>query len=174
MEPPPVLPYPDEPLPVRAFGFVQFNGLCNELLNRQSPDRDNDTTDFVRFALAGRYILFDELRRAYVHPTLTLPPVLDVPLTLTRDFDSLIGISNDLPFSVPISIFPVPRFRDTLTSDNHLTWRMVDPVSCLFVILLSPLGSYPHIFRELNNPRILAFIAYPTFALPKYTNVRRQ
>lgn len=61
---------------------------------------------------------------AVLSSSLHAPDVNELPLTLTRDFDSLVGITNDLPFQVSFSIYPVPRFRDTMSADNHFTRRI--------------------------------------------------
>ena len=43
---------------------------------------------------------------------------------LFRDIDSAIGVTQDLPFRRPLAIFPLPSFRDTLTQDNHVTYKI--------------------------------------------------
>ncbi|KAG1861526.1 hypothetical protein DFJ58DRAFT_872254 [Suillus subalutaceus] len=43
--------------------------------------------------------------------------------TITRDIDSVIGVSRSLPYTTALSIWPVPPFRETLTKDNHVKSR---------------------------------------------------
>jgi hypothetical protein len=58
------------------------------------------------------------------------PPSEDA-LRLTRDFDSGIGISRNLPFTCALSIYPVPSFRDTLKKSNYLRGPVTLKVSTL-------------------------------------------
>ena len=112
-----MLPYPDDrtvnPASLSLFDTVD---RCDELLNQ-------DKDDFVRFILAGRERLGPGLldTRAW---TLNIEEDLEemVPWLLTkrRDFDSLFGGTSDLPYCVPMTLWPLPPFRDTLTSETHI------------------------------------------------------
>ncbi|KAI6144777.1 hypothetical protein BKA82DRAFT_32023 [Pisolithus tinctorius] len=39
---------------------------------------------------------------------------------VSHDYDSLIGISHGLPYSYHLELTPIPPFKYTLISDNHL------------------------------------------------------
>ena len=77
---------------------------------------------FVRFCLAG--ITFDGLDGAEasltVDPTRPRTRCEDSPFTVTRNFDSLIGLTRNLPFNTALPFFPLPPFKETLKRSNHL------------------------------------------------------
>ena len=75
---------------------------------------------FLKFILAGRRGLdIDIQRNITLNVCQGLPDILQI--TATRDFDSLIGTTKTLPYSVPFTVWPAPSFRDTLTANNHVT-----------------------------------------------------
>lgn len=52
-------------------------------------------------------------------------PILDKmddyeTFTGTRDYDSLIGISENIQVSAPLTVYPVAKRTDTLTRDIHI------------------------------------------------------
>lgn len=119
------LPYPDEDLPERQMSLAQFNQRALRYLEQAEYIGH---AAFVQFVLAGRYEHHQESRRAILDPELDAVPLVQEELTLTRDFDSLIGISTNLPFTTSFNIFPVPPFRDTMIADNHLLYSFRRPV----------------------------------------------
>lgn len=75
------------------------------------PDR------FIRFLLAGH---MGSGNQVFINSRQGAQSLAENDFVVMRDIDSAIGISKDLPFVVPIGIFPVPSFRDTLKVDNHV------------------------------------------------------
>lgn len=124
--------YPDEELPQNTIGFTQFNRIALRLFRRTGLVDDTVVTgtssanrwaaliEFVDFVLAGRYSHSSGSQRfpyrLYVNPRLQLPDMAplvedepnDDSYTITRDYDSLIGVSKTLPYHLPISVYPVP------------------------------------------------------------------
>lgn len=106
---------------------MAFNRHAARLLDAQHP---NSTYNFIQFVLAGLYIANDgKYRRVHIEPAKDTQALQDMPIVITRDFDSLIGITEDLPFLEPISIFPVPNFHDCMNKSNHLKRYIRQPVS---------------------------------------------
>ena len=108
-------PYPDDALPQATLSLAEFNGHARRILNSNSRHR---VEDFMAFVLAGRIDTPEGTARV------ELDPFSDANddghnWSFTRDFDSLLGTSTDLPFRVPISIYPIPSFRDTLSKGVH-------------------------------------------------------
>lgn len=71
-----------------------------------------DRCEFLKVVLCGRWPgCLNARQGAHV------PRVRDC--MISRDFDFLIGITDSLPYTIPLEIFPVPSFRDTLTHSVH-------------------------------------------------------
>ena len=121
------LPYPDELLQEREMSIQEFNAIAKELL----LGGEDAVKAFVQFTLAGRHTN-DEgvVERITLAPERGLPDPRDHQdiAIHRRDFDSLIGITTDWPFTVPVSIYPVPPFEFTFKKDNHLKRRIHRPV----------------------------------------------
>ncbi len=114
--------FPDEYLPPKTVGLEEFL-----LTARDLADTDDDGHAFMQYILAGRADIDGEARRLFLNPTLDL----DAPEspTVSGDFDSLIGLTEHLPFTAALSIHAVPPFRETLTTDVHLTYPIRRGVS---------------------------------------------
>lgn len=118
----PMRPYPDdredEPVQFTLSQFVrQAARYFIQMKNTQDPD---DEQTFLKFVLAGRRGLErEEQRSVTLNVTQGQSDIEDV--TTTRDYDSLIGTTKTLPYLVPLTVWPVPSFRDTLTASNHVT-----------------------------------------------------
>lgn len=105
-------PFPDETYPVFELSLQQFNTLAFSM--------HQDTAAFVEFVLAGRCKVFDQYRRVVLRPDKEWYTSTAMPITLTRDYDSLFGFTRTLPFQKEIHVYAVPSFNDTLTKDNHM------------------------------------------------------
>lgn len=114
------LHYPDEPLDFLQLSLAQFVTLSNMLLNMEAAD----ATTFVRFVLAGRLEMNGKSLRVSINAKQGAPPPPVDKYDLYRDIDSVIGITQDLPFKRPLAVFPLASFRDTLTKDNHVTYKL--------------------------------------------------
>ncbi len=114
-----------EPGSDQEYSLEDFNIMCGECLK---SGRRNVVEEFLQLALAGKAIASDgDVRRIRLSPSKGTPSALGTAINVTRDFDSMFGISNDLPFRRSFAVFPVPSFRDTVTKDNHIT-RMIETV----------------------------------------------
>ena len=107
--------YPDEDLPEIQLSLKEFVDKATGIL--EGP---NDIYQFCRMVLAGRIEVDGEDHRIFVNPRQDLLPIRPSRLTLTRDYDSISACSTNLPFKVPLSIYPVAPFKETLTKDIHL------------------------------------------------------
>lgn len=112
--------YPDEELEQDTYTLCEFNDKVQALL--EEFEHHKNPSDLVRFILAGRDMQPDGSgRRAcidiHMDPSTKVSPE---EIETSRDYDSFIGCSRNLPFRKAISVYPVPSFRDTLTSDNHM------------------------------------------------------
>lgn len=97
----------------------------------QNGNRD-DELKFLKFALAGRRGLDLNNQRS-----ITLNPIQGLrnidQITASRDYDSLIGTTKTLPYRVPLTVWPIPSFRDTLKSNNHVTSVAFDSQVCSLI-----------------------------------------
>lgn len=46
-------------------------------------------------------------------------------ITATRDYDSVLGWSDELAYNMPLTVWPVPPFNETLTRDVHLSYTTI-------------------------------------------------
>ncbi|KAG1793283.1 uncharacterized protein HD556DRAFT_1238088 [Suillus plorans] len=117
---------PDEDLPAIQVSLNEFVSAAEQMF---IPDQlDN----FLRFVLAGRLQYHNKLARIFINARqgASAPPMSQYQLY--RDIDSVIGITRDLPFQLPLAIFPLASFRDALTEDNHLKCPLSCPKVCGF------------------------------------------
>ena len=144
-------PFPHEKLPTETWSLSTFNAKAREMLQQST------VTDFVNLTLAGRWkdnthgddsgdeenseegddgerrISIDPFTDCYSHNGLE-------NVVITRDFDSLIGITNNLPLMCTLAVYPVPNFRDRLMKSNHLDHSVtvnVCTISVIFIRLLT-------------------------------------
>jgi hypothetical protein len=130
MPPAIALSYPNQWCPTQEWTLRKFHQTARTYLHADCPDA---LDYFLKLVLAGQ-ALDEQGKIIRVH----LIPEDDTPFfdsldgaVAVRDFDSLLGVSNDLPFVRSFSIFPVPSFRDTLVKNNHLHKTIRQPVNCL-------------------------------------------
>ena len=123
-------PYPDEQLPTEQWSLQEISALAGDFLD---PD-DSLVEGFVELMLAGRRLTLNGPRRINidVHKDCIDPATLD-DITITRDFDSIIGVTTNLPFSNAISVYPVPNFRDCVNKPVHITKEIQLPVCDHFI-----------------------------------------
>jgi hypothetical protein len=106
----------DEPVQLTLSEFIQEGA---EYYHRIGDSDDDDLT-FLKFVLAGRRGLdMEEQQSITLNVTQGQPDIRNV--TTTRDYDSLIGTTKTLPYLVPLTVWPIPSFRDTLKTSNHVT-----------------------------------------------------
>lgn len=110
--------FPHETLPTEQLTLEAFTALMHESASR-SP------MEYINTALCGRIFVDGVPHRV----SLNARQGLDHPISpeLTRDFDSAIGITDDLPYTSPFNVYPISSFRDTLTKPNHVQGRIYLP-----------------------------------------------
>jgi hypothetical protein len=84
----------------------------------QQASKSEDPLDFINAALCGRVVLDQDAHRVVLNARQDLQHPHSP--SYTRDFDSAIGITRNLPFTAALNIFPVPSFKDTLKKRNHV------------------------------------------------------
>lgn len=104
--------FPHETLPSEQLSLSEFVYVM------QQASKTGDAMEFINAALCGRIVEDEEDRRV----VLNARQGLDHPRnpSFTRDYDSAIGITCNLPFTAALNIYPVPNFRDTLMRPNHV------------------------------------------------------
>ncbi|KZT00450.1 uncharacterized protein LAESUDRAFT_718121 [Laetiporus sulphureus 93-53] len=121
---------PDEDLQPLYLDLLEFNAIAKRLLQ---SGREDAIYDFVHFVLAGRVKRDGEECRVFLNPRLSalIPELAEMgevamedTCQLTRDYDSVIGISRTLPYDRPLAVYPLPPFKDALTSDNHMKYSI--------------------------------------------------
>lgn len=104
--------------------FQQFVARAQQLYAQmQEPDLLPDeerhaSKQFLQFTLTGR-MDFNDMPH---HATLNACQDLYDPgrYQITRDYDSLIGATKDLPYNTHLALSPVPPYRDVLSKPNHI------------------------------------------------------
>ena len=118
----PVGDWPDEQLPDLTMSLADF------VRQAQALCLPNKTKEFLDLVLAGRVVKEGIQYRALIDPVLRTQRAHHSLLYHRRDYDSCIGITSHLPYTAPIAIWPVPPFKQTLTTDNHMrsiAWKQV-------------------------------------------------
>jgi hypothetical protein len=115
--------YPDEIIDLAQLTMAEFVGHSRHLYTQMQDDQSE--VDFIRFVLAARVgpLADEELDRCQVRLNCLqgIPPLPETDIT--RDLDSVIGISDTLPYTSTLSIWPLPPFKETLKKDNHVKSR---------------------------------------------------
>ena len=152
--------FPDENLFRHTMSLEDFVLRAKEL--SMDPDQYDD---FINFTLAGR----NQARqldgttreeRIFVNPSMgiTGPRMYRV----VGDFDSVIGITQHLPFTQPIEWHCFPLFKHTLKADVHIEHSYVKNVRKLLpIIFISLTGNTgpddqgtPSFDSELHVPQV--------------------
>lgn len=162
-------PYPDDREENgQQYSFQQFVNQAQRFYTRMQnedlpPDEDALASKaFLQFMLAGRIRINDILR----HITFNACQGLREPqYQITRDYDSLIGASKDLPYTIHLALSPVPPFRDILYKPNHIKGLAYNRVK-------SSMYSFQSIISSINNvlqdqPTLVSMHTIPNFAFGK-------
>jgi hypothetical protein len=128
--------YPDEDLPELQLSLRQFVAIAGVL-----HAREQDSDAFVRFVLAGRW----KGHRIFINSRQDAAAPPKGQYIFRRDFDSAIGVTRDLPFIVPLAVFPVASFRDTLTTDNHIKYNPRSLSNSNVSIVIKPHETIDHV-----------------------------
>jgi hypothetical protein len=115
--------YPDENLGQHQLTLEEFVKVAQHL---SSQGQGINSDAFIRFVLAGRYPdgVSNQSSRIFINARQGAFLPDDAVLQRYSDVDSVIGITRDLPYSLPMAIFPLASFRDTLTEDVHIKYPM--------------------------------------------------
>lgn len=115
--------HPDEYLRPWNVGLPELNAKAAAFLR----EGDNDSVDrFIKLMLAGRVNHEFSDRRVILSAWEGIPVHTAADITSTGDFDSLIGFTNNLPFTIPIGMIPIPQFDRILKKDVHVLAPYVD------------------------------------------------
>lgn len=110
--------YPDEPSAISQLTLKDFVAASQYLDSQHT----SDDSRFIRFNMAGRFELNGIKTRLAVNSRQG-NSVIGKTLHRRSDIDSAIGVSRDLPFTVPLAVYPLASFRDTLKVTNHLKYK---------------------------------------------------
>lgn len=102
-----------------SYSLAEFNESAQDLLE---PDKN---PKFTRFVLTGEA----DDHQAVIDPNRNaLPPADDLEISLERDYDSVLGISNHIRVKTPISISVYPDPTKFLCSSMHIRHQL-DPTN---------------------------------------------
>ena len=126
----PQLRFPNEPLPPFQLNLEALVNLYKAATQRfnNSPEDEDRLEKLVNCILCGRWP--EPSCRMVLNVAQGLDPISLHDCQVSRDIDSIIGISDTLPYTSPMAVFPIPSFKETLTTDVHLKGlACVNPVS---------------------------------------------
>ena len=121
--------HPDEELPAIQLSLKSFVSIAQGLFSRGFP---GDYEDFTRFVLTGRILDGEQVHRVFLNARQGSDAPAKEKYEVQHDLDSVVGSSQDLPYTVSMAIFPLASFRDTLTKDNHLTYTLPGCEVCFY------------------------------------------
>ncbi|TFK19679.1 hypothetical protein FA15DRAFT_601072 [Coprinopsis marcescibilis] len=98
--------------PVRLYNLEEFNERCSDLF-------DDNVVDFVTFAACGIDKQRDEQASVDLSPS-RLSDNEEDDLVVSGDCDSLLGVHKDLLCQSEVTIFPIPKYEDSLKKNVHL------------------------------------------------------
>ncbi|KIK51762.1 hypothetical protein GYMLUDRAFT_64661 [Collybiopsis luxurians FD-317 M1] len=101
-------------LPLQTYSLEDYIRTAKSLERR-------DTILFLQFVLTGKN--FRDQCQAFLDPMLNRVDE-ELPLTVARDFDSLIGIADRILVDSAISVYPAPNPAEVLSSSIHLKYRV--------------------------------------------------
>lgn len=99
--------------PTVSHNLNEFTARATRLLESEEYD------PFINFVLTGEYLDDGALKQAFLDPIQNLVPV-DHPLRISRDYDSVIGFSEDILVEGPVSVRAVPHPTFALTKSIHM------------------------------------------------------
>src|ERR1700742_1621472 len=155
--------------PTTTFSLAGFSRKAKKL------DDAGLESEFIQFVLTGEFL--DEsgdVVQAFVDPILNVVSPR-AGLLIQCDYDSLLGISKDIPVTASIAVYPVPDPVRTLSSSVHLTFPIrVNNVSiCLAASLFFlnvtlqefkevPIHKIPNYQFAISGPRHSIHIFFPS------------
>ncbi|TFK17448.1 hypothetical protein FA15DRAFT_734940 [Coprinopsis marcescibilis] len=100
--------------PVKLYTVPQFNQRASELF------AEDDATPFIQFVLTG--ILDGEQASINVIPN-RITEDIQHSLCMSRDMDSLLGMSRHIRCHSDFTVFPIPNYDDTLKKNVHINFQ---------------------------------------------------
>ncbi|KAG2366150.1 hypothetical protein BDR07DRAFT_1480390 [Suillus spraguei] len=138
--------YPDESINLSQLTMkeLEFVGHSRHLF-MQMQDDDQAELDFIHFVLAARVgpLADEELNQCQVRLNCLqgIPPLPET--NITRDLDSVIGVSDTLPYTSALSIWPPPPFKETLKKDNHVKSRVYNAQNAEIQVPMHKIPNFP-------------------------------
>ncbi|KAH9911527.1 uncharacterized protein B0H18DRAFT_1128572 [Fomitopsis serialis] len=126
--------HPDADLPRETISLREFNLLVEDIWFNEHNVVERQDFETCLAALAGRYhhSASDEEHRLFINARNSAqmpPPAQDEEernsedyFHVIRDFDSILGTSEDLPYQCSLNVYPVAPFSETLTHRVYLYW----------------------------------------------------
>ncbi|KAG6818435.1 hypothetical protein H0H93_005013 [Arthromyces matolae] len=113
MNPPPY----NNGLPLVRHSLTDFLAHARHLVQE-----DSDNSEYIQFVLTGVYNDHGLRTQAFVDPLVNhvLP---SEPLNISRDYDSLLGICDNIVITCDLSMFAVPHPNFSLRSSIHVKWE---------------------------------------------------
>lgn len=125
--------------PFRTYSLRQFNAKAQELLRedhfegllsgvplhdaayrRNVQDKNEAIADSIKFVILGHECVEGHTARLDLLKNFISEPWAEANVVVRRDYDSLIGYGDNLPYRRALEVYPIPSFRDTLTSNVHI------------------------------------------------------
>lgn len=100
---------------IKSFSLQQFIRHAKRL------DDPDDEVRFVQFMLTGKDIQDGQTTQAYIDLSRSVLSD-DHPIEVARDFDSLIGVADDILVQSSISVCVAPNPHECLTTGIHLNY----------------------------------------------------
>ncbi|KIJ45379.1 hypothetical protein M422DRAFT_251152 [Sphaerobolus stellatus SS14] len=118
--------------------------------------KDEDKSEFVKFTLTGN----DSGRQVFVD-TLQNRMGAQESYLMTRDYDSVLGISTNVMVNQSLQMHPVCRFEETLKHNVHLKHTFTNSKGTFSV----PIHKIPNVDPHSGNPcsHILSQEHFTTF-----------
>lgn len=124
--------FPNEPLPAHQFALdelVDMYRLAMEpVMERGARTPSSILGPALNTVLCGRWPEPKSRMSLNVLQGQEAPEYEN--LEIWRDIDSMIGISDILPYTTHLAIFPLPSFRDIQTKPLHIDALAFDPKVC--------------------------------------------
>ena len=117
--------FPHEELPLQQLSLQNFVATAQ--------DCQDDVVPLMNLMLCGRHGVMSDEGKFITHSRVAINARMgaSVPgpndVVVTRDYDSAMGITRNLPFKKTLAMFPVSPFRETLKTNNHMTYDIPLP-----------------------------------------------
>ena len=105
--------------------ILETCALYSNMVNNVGEDKDHELK-FLKFILAGHSGLdLQEQEHVSLNTVQDLPPLGHIHVT--HNYDSLMGITFNLPYRVTLGIWRVPPFKEILSQNSHITTPAFNP-----------------------------------------------